>query len=85
LGGDVITESVVDEGFGPVNGTIACRLCYPKPGTRYPAMSVIRKVFEELRLTYEEKALDFPCDAFSFKRVSNTEVVIIGPILQLDI
>jgi acetylornithine deacetylase/succinyl-diaminopimelate desuccinylase-like protein len=43
-------------------------------------MVVVKKAYRDLGLRYEEKALSLPCDAFSFKEVSGTEVVIIGPV-----
>lgn len=48
--------------------------------TSHPAMSGIRKAFMDLGLKYEEKGLPFAMDAFAFREISKTEVVVIGPI-----
>jgi len=43
------------------------------------AMKSIRKSFLNISRDYNECGLGVACDAFAFKKVGNTEVVIIGP------
>ncbi len=44
-----------------------------------PAMLSIKKAYQLLNIKYEEEGLGFACDAYAYKGVSNTDVVIIGP------
>ena len=48
--------------------------------TSHIAMSSIKAAYKGLGLKYQEKAVSYPCDAFAFKEVSGTEVVVIGPV-----
>lgn len=50
-----------------------------KTDARHPAMSSIKKSFKSLGLKYVEKGLPFAMDAYVFKRISGTDVVVIGP------
>jgi acetylornithine deacetylase len=45
----------------------------------HPAMHSIRKAYKDLSIDYKEEGLDLACDAFSFKIVSKTDVVVLGP------
>jgi acetylornithine deacetylase len=45
----------------------------------HPALGSIRKAYEQLGLDYVEKGIPFATDAFSFRKVSKTEVAVIGP------
>ena len=47
--------------------------------TGHPAMSSVRKAYKSLGLKYEEKGIPFALDAYAFKGVGNTDVVVIGP------
>jgi len=47
--------------------------------TSHPAMTSLKKAHQELGLRYNEGGLGFACDAFAFKKVGNTEVVVLGP------
>ncbi|MDD3521305.1 MAG: M20/M25/M40 family metallo-hydrolase, partial [Actinomycetota bacterium] len=51
-----------------------------KTDTKHDAMKSIRKAYEELGLKYVEEGIPYATDAFAFKKVSNTEVVILGPV-----
>jgi acetylornithine deacetylase len=46
----------------------------------HPAMHSIRKVVGDLNLQCKEGGLPLACDAFSFKKVSKTDVVVFGPV-----
>lgn len=43
------------------------------------AMSSVRKAYQLMGLNCEEKGLGFACDAYAYKGVSSTDVVVIGP------
>jgi acetylornithine deacetylase len=45
----------------------------------HPALKSIHRVYDRLNLQYLEKGIPFATDAFSFRRVSDTDVAIIGP------
>ena len=45
----------------------------------HEAIKSIRKSFSEINLDYKECGLGIACDAFAFKKVGGTEVVVIGP------
>jgi len=45
----------------------------------HEAMKSIRKSFLDINHDYNECGLGIACDAFVFKKVGNTEVVVIGP------
>jgi acetylornithine deacetylase len=45
----------------------------------HEAMKSIRKSFLNINRDYNECGLGVACDAFTFKKVGNTEVVVIGP------
>jgi acetylornithine deacetylase len=45
----------------------------------HPALRSIRKAYGQLGLEYLEKGIPFATDAFSFRKVSDTDVAIIGP------
>ena len=51
-----------------------------KTNTDHSAMSSIRKAYKISNLEYKEEGLGFACDAYAFKEVSNTDVVVIGPV-----
>lgn len=48
--------------------------------TNHTAMTSIRKAYDMLGLNYIEEGIPYATDAFAFKKVSNTEVVILGPV-----
>jgi len=50
-----------------------------KTDVAHPAMNSIRKAYSKLNLNYREKGIPLAMDAFAFKKVSNTEVVVVGP------
>jgi acetylornithine deacetylase len=45
----------------------------------HPAMASIRRAYEQAGLPCEEKGIPFATDAFCFRKVSRTDVAIIGP------
>jgi acetylornithine deacetylase len=45
----------------------------------HPALSSLRRAYNQLGLEYEEKGIPFATDAFAFRKCSNTEVAIVGP------
>jgi acetylornithine deacetylase len=45
----------------------------------HPALSSIRRAYEQLGLEHEEKGIPFATDAFAFRKCSQTEVAIVGP------
>jgi acetylornithine deacetylase len=45
----------------------------------HPALSSIRRSYQRLGLEYKEAGIPFATDVYSFKKVSNTDVAIIGP------
>ncbi|MBM3709766.1 MAG: M20/M25/M40 family metallo-hydrolase [Actinobacteria bacterium] len=50
-----------------------------KTDTSHHAMASIRKSYNLLNMKYIEKGIPYGTDAFAFKKVSNTEVVVLGP------
>ncbi|MBN2073532.1 MAG: M20/M25/M40 family metallo-hydrolase [Actinobacteria bacterium] len=50
-----------------------------KTDTGHPAMSSIKKSYKNLNLKFKQKGVPFGMDAYAFKEVSNTDVVVIGP------
>ncbi|MBC7333783.1 MAG: M20/M25/M40 family metallo-hydrolase [Actinobacteria bacterium] len=50
-----------------------------KTNTNHPAMTSIRNAYKDLGLQCKEQGIPLAMDAFAFKEVSNTEVVVIGP------
>ncbi len=50
-----------------------------KTNINHPAMNSLRKAYKCLNLPCIEKGIPLAMDAFAFKEVSNTEVVVIGP------
>jgi len=50
-----------------------------KTDIRHEAMDYLRKAYRDININYEEKALNFACDAFAFKKCSKTDVVVVGP------
>lgn len=60
--------------------TVIRFMCGHKTNTSHPAMSSIRKAYKDLGLKYEENGLGIACDAYAFKRTSNTDVVVLGPV-----
>jgi acetylornithine deacetylase len=50
-----------------------------KTDRSHPALASIKCAYDQLNLEYREKGIPFATDAYSFKKVSNTDVVIIGP------
>ncbi|MBN1298474.1 MAG: M20/M25/M40 family metallo-hydrolase [Actinobacteria bacterium] len=50
-----------------------------KTDTNHPAMNSIRKAYKNLGIEYIEKGIPYGTDAFAFKKVSNTDVVVLGP------
>lgn len=85
LKGDVFAESVVDEENGGVNGTIAARLRNPYIDfailTEANDLAVGVETFggTDWKISVKEKGMPYATDAFAFKKVSNTEVVVLGP------
>jgi acetylornithine deacetylase len=63
----------------PVFETVLRWLGPHKTDTRHPGMDMIRNTYRQLGIEYQENAFSVPCDAYAFKEVSGTEVVIIGP------
>jgi acetylornithine deacetylase len=45
----------------------------------HPALGSIRKAYEQLGLDYKEGGIPFATDAYCFRKVSKTDVAIIGP------
>jgi len=50
-----------------------------KTDTNHPAIDSIKKAYKNLDIDYVEKGIPYATDAFSFKKVSNTDVVVLGP------
>lgn len=50
-----------------------------KTDLNHPGLNSIKKAYNDSGLQYEPGPLNFACDAFAFKEVSNTEVVVLGP------
>jgi acetylornithine deacetylase len=50
-----------------------------KTDRNHPALSSIRKAYKWLNLEYREKGIPFATDVYSFRKVSKTDVAIIGP------
>ncbi len=50
-----------------------------KTDINHPAMNSIKKAYKDSNIKYLTQGLPFACDAFAFKKVCNTEVVVIGP------
>jgi acetylornithine deacetylase len=50
-----------------------------KTDLNHPGLNSIRKAYDALGLQYVTEPLNFACDAFAFKEVSNTEAVVLGP------
>jgi acetylornithine deacetylase len=50
-----------------------------KTDRNHPALSSIRNAYKQLNLEYREGGIPFATDAFCFRRVSKTDVAIIGP------
>jgi acetylornithine deacetylase len=50
-----------------------------KTDINHPAMNSIKKSYKDSNIKYLAQGLPFACDAFAFKKVCNTEVVVIGP------
>ena len=63
----------------PVFETVLRWLRPHKTDVNHPGMEAVRESYRVLGLRYEEKAFSLPCDAFSFRETSKTEVVVIGP------
>lgn len=51
-----------------------------KTDINHPAMSSIRKSYSLLGLKYIEKGLPLAMDAYAFKKISNTDIIVIGPV-----
>lgn len=51
-----------------------------KTDTKHPAMASIKKAYETLSLDYIEEGIPYATDAFAFRKVSKTDVVILGPV-----
>jgi len=50
-----------------------------KTDRNHPALASIRSAYEQLNLEYREKGIPFATDAYCFRKVSKTDVAIIGP------
>lgn len=50
-----------------------------KTDINHPAMSSIKKSYKSLGLKYNEKGLPLAMDAYAFRRISGTDVAVIGP------
>ena len=50
-----------------------------KTDLTYNGLDSIKKAHQLLHLDYRPEPLNFACDAFAFKEVSGTEVVVLGP------
>lgn len=50
-----------------------------KTDINHTAMKSIRNVYNSLNIDYKECGLGLACDAFAYKGVSNTDVVVLGP------
>ena len=50
-----------------------------KTDLKHAGMRSIKNAHHLLNLKYKPGPLNFACDAFAFKEVSNTEVIVIGP------
>lgn len=50
-----------------------------KTDINHPAMSSIRKAYKDIGINCIEKGLGLAMDAYAFKKVSGTDVVVIGP------
>jgi len=46
---------------------------------KHPALGSIRKAYEQLGLDYKEGGIPFATDVYCFRKVSKTDVAIIGP------
>ncbi len=51
-----------------------------KTDTSHPAMTSIKKAYDILDLDYIEEGIPYATDAFAFRKVSKTDVVILGPV-----
>jgi acetylornithine deacetylase len=51
-----------------------------KTDTGHPALKSIKKSCENTGIEYVEKGIPYATDAFAFKKVSNTDVVVLGPV-----
>jgi acetylornithine deacetylase len=51
-----------------------------KTDVNHPAMNSIRNSYKKLGIDYAEQGVPYATDAFAFKKVSKTDVVILGPI-----
>ena len=51
-----------------------------KTDLNHNGINSIRKSYKKINLPYIQKGLDFCCDAFAFKEISNTNVVVVGPV-----
>ena len=67
------------EGDFPKFETVIRSLEGHQTDINHEALKSIRKSFLNINRSYNECGLGFACDAFAFKKVGNTEVVIIGP------
>jgi hypothetical protein len=50
-----------------------------KTDIKHPAMNSIRKSYRKLGIDYAEQGVPYATDAFAFKKVSKTDVVVLGP------
>ena len=46
---------------------------------RHPALASVRRAYEQAGLPHREKGIPFATDAFAFRKVSKTDVAVIGP------
>ena len=46
---------------------------------QHPALASVRMAYRQTGIGYEEKGIPFATDAFAFRKVSRTDVAIIGP------
>lgn len=53
-----------------------------KTDLNHKGVDSVSKAYNKIDLPYIQKGLDFCCDAFAFKEISNTNVVVLGPIGQ---
>ena len=63
----------------PVFETVLRWLGPHKTDPGHPGMAMIKNTYRQIGLEYKENAFSMPCDAYAFKEVSGTEVIIIGP------
>ncbi len=47
---------------------------------RHPALGAIRRAYEALGVEHAERGIPFATDAFVFRRASQTDVAIVGPV-----